>query len=839
MEASVINKRCGIAVYLKPRTKKPGFLLSLIVATAWVTLIAILCCATAGLGAVVGIVRAYMATTPPLEIEKLKAVPLTSFIYDANGTEIMSYKGAENRVWADIEEIPQILRDAFVAIEDERFYLHKGVDYKRLFGAVIVNMEQDKTQGGSTITQQLIKNKLLSDERSYKRKLQEAYLAMQLETDYSKEQILEAYLNAIPMGGSNYGLRTAAEDYFNKELDQLTLRECATLAGITRSPSKYNPRLNYYSRNTPRVTDDRTNTVLAKMYENKFITREEYESAKAEPLFVAEKPPSAGMYSQAYAVEYAMRNVVEIMLKQKGLANTSENRAAMENDIRGGGYHIYTTIDPAMQQLLETTVLEYKDWPQMRNKGDNVARRTNPDGTLIEVIQPQCSVVLMDRETAIVRAVMGGRQLPTAMKQFNRVYDSHMPVGSSIKPLTCFGPALDAGASPATTFANIKAPVKDWDSERGYPKNYAEGQYSGPMTMREGIYRSINMVAARALMETVGLNTAADYLVKMGVDYDLSICGKNATAPTGSGLALGSSGLTTLEMAQAYCAVANEGMYQQAIAFTKITDGQGNVVLDPFHVRDKYQVYKPTTSWLLLDMMKDVVTKGTGRRAAMDGMTVAGKTGTNDDERGVFFSGITPYYVSTVWIGSDDYKPLPYGSAGGNAACPLWKAIMTKVLADREKYPNRDIIEKTTEEMGIIKGKFCAVSGMKPGSGCYGSVEDWCSEETYEELEKCDMHVSAVTCSASGRAAGSFCPEELREYRSVLVLPEDSPYRNTGDEPNFMPAALYSIPNPRDVLSLQAGDPRLRGYCNVHTPQSADWDSTEAIITRAQEVYAD
>ena len=237
----------------KPRDRQPNYILSVLCTTVALLLVVVLVMGMGGFGLVMGVAKAYYDTTPELDVEKIETQNLTSFIYDCNGDLITAYRGSENRIWANFDEIPDQLAKAFVAVEDARFYTHNGIDIKRIIGAFVSNLQNNSTQGGSTITQQLVKNKLLSTEQSYKRKIQEAYLSVELEKKYSKDQILEWYLNTIPLGESNYGVKAAAKDYYDKDLSELTLRECASLAAITRNPTKYNPRRNYYGAMTARI----------------------------------------------------------------------------------------------------------------------------------------------------------------------------------------------------------------------------------------------------------------------------------------------------------------------------------------------------------------------------------------------------------------------------------------------------------------------------------------------------------------------------------------------------------------------------------------------------------
>jgi len=311
----------------KPRTRKPSFALGVFINAARVLVLFVVMLGLAGVGAVVGIAKAYMDSAPTLDLAAIDDQAQTSFIYDAEGNLITNYRGTENRIMISIKSMPLYLQHAFVAVEDARFYTHSGVDIKRIVGAFITNFTTGSNQGGSTITQQLIKNTLLSSEQSSKRKIQEAYLSMQLETQYSKDQILEAYLNTIYLGEDYYGVKVASMGYFGKEnLYDLTLRECAMLAGMTSNPYYYNPRRNFYTRQSQtdeytKITNDRTNYVLQCMYENQFISREEYQAAldPASAHVLEKSPESTALYPYPHYVEYAIREAVQILLKANNL----------------------------------------------------------------------------------------------------------------------------------------------------------------------------------------------------------------------------------------------------------------------------------------------------------------------------------------------------------------------------------------------------------------------------------------------------------------------------------------------------------------------------------------
>ena len=354
----------------KPRLSKPNFVFSVLVNAVRFLMIVVVLCGLAAAGAVLGIAKGYMETAPTLDLALLDDQDRTSFLYDASGNVITDYKGTENRVMVNISLMPDQLRNAFVAVEDARFYTHNGIDIKRIIGSFVQNFVSGSQQGGSTITQQLIKNTVLSNELSYKRKIQEAYLAMQLETKYTKAQILEYYLNTIYLGENYYGVQVAAQGYFGKELGDLSLRECAMLAGLTNNPYYYNPRRNFYVRTSETtdyaaITNTRTDYALRMMYENQFITYEEYVAAlEPSTATVLRQSPDAGStYNYIYYVEYAVNDVVQTLLKLNNLENTSYNRNLMENELPKfhGEYDDDMLYEKAGEILHHTKLIDVRD----------------------------------------------------------------------------------------------------------------------------------------------------------------------------------------------------------------------------------------------------------------------------------------------------------------------------------------------------------------------------------------------------------------------------------------------------------------------------------------------
>lgn len=825
----------------KPATKKPNFAICVAVNVVRILALLVVLVGLAGVGIVVGIAKGYVETAPTLDLTVLDDQAQTSFIYDSNGNLITEYKGIENRVNVSLAAMPKYLQEAFIAVEDSRFYTHNGVDLKRIVGAFVSNLTSSSTQGGSTITQQLIKNTILSNELSYKRKIQEAYLALQLETRYTKDEILECYLNTIYLGENYYGVQVAAQGYFGKSLGELTLRECAMLAGTNNSPYYYNPRRNFYTRSKEGVdyvaiTNNRTDYVLRCMYENQFITYEQYQEAlDPSTATVLEEDPSegTGMYQYAHYVEYAVEEVVDIFLRMEGLEDTSENRSAMEQKLRTGGYRVKLAIDTTIQETVEDTLENWTNYPRLQDPADKVYKSKNADGTYTEIVQPQAAAVVLDYRTGELKAIVGSRTRPTVRKTLNRATDMQMPVGSSIKPIGVYAPAIELGASPASIVYNMPLPISGWkdsDGKDSWPRNYGGGGYAGPETLRRALRQSHNTAAAQAEMTLVGVDRSVDFLLRMGVDPD-------HIDATPFGVTLGSSGITPLEMAVCYGVLANGGVYQAPISVLGISDSEGNVVWDGHANQTRRRVFSESTAWLTVDILKDAVSSGTGTSAKISGQTVAGKTGTNSDQKGVFFAGMTGYYSSALWVGHDNYKALASSSTGSSAAAPLWQAYMKKIHTGLE---NRDILDGDPSQYGLVKATTCAVSGQLATDACandakgYGVVTDWWASGTVPTTY-CQMHVNQSVCAETGDLASAYCPNVVT--RGVIVIPSGHPlYKFIGTS--------YE-----DVLSQYLGSSATIKYdgngnvisggtvCTVHGPGTSSGDNyvvTNTLIPDAQ-----
>lgn len=765
---------------LKNHEERKPFVLDVLFLSLKLLLVAVLILGFSGAGLVYGIFKVYIDTTPTFDVAQLTKSDRTSYLYDINGKEIMPVSSIEYRDWVDLEEIPEMLRNAFISVEDVRFYKHSGVDFKRLFSAALEILGNSNSSGGSTITQQLIKNKVLGAERTYKRKIQEAFLALQCEKVMDKDHILEAYLNDIYLGGSNYGVKTAAEDFFGKQLSQLSIRECAMIAGLTQNPYRYNPRLNYYYERYGRDEDAyekytvaRTNTVLARMYQNGKITREQYLTALDEEVQIVEVSTNSKMYDYAYFVEYCMNDVITHWMEQDGVQDNSQNRTAYENKIRTGGYRIYTTLDPFVQETVQDSLTNWENYPNLADQSQNVITENLSDSITIETIEPQAAAVVIDQKTGEIRAIIGGRTEPIIRKGLNRATQSYVEVGSSIKPLSIYGPALDNGASPATVIANADGAIEGWGGEKGYPNGgLTNSKYYGPISLRTALRESLNVAAGRMLFSKyVGIDNAVYYLKRLGID-------ESQLNKDGPGLALGTSGITPLQMCAAYAAIANNGYYLEPISFTKVTDSDGNVILNADVIRSvRVKVYNDaSTAYLLVDILKDAVENGTGKNARIEGYEVAGKTGTNADYASVFFAGMTCKYTAVLWIGHDQpVNKLEKGSTGGDAAAPLWQDFMSKLMQDVKSEP---IIAETPETLGLLQRAVCPVSGKLASDACvhyqktgkkFTLTTDWFSYPNVP-TETCDMHVTLSICKRSGCLATEYCNADDIETKTFVLL---------------------------------------------------------------------
>ena len=784
----------------KPRVGDGNFLFSVILMTAKMLFITILILGITGTGALMGVAKAWVETAPQLDVSAFAQQNKTSFIYDRNGALITDFKGSENRVDATWEEIPENLKNAIIAVEDQRFYTHNGVDVKRILGALIGNLLNNSMEGGSTITCQLVKLTMLTPDQNYKRKLQEAYLALQLENVVPKERVLLEYMNLVYLGGSNYGVKVAAADYFDKEVSELSLRECAALARVIRNPHRYNPRLNYYDRKTPEAIEDQTDHVLNLMHYQGLITEAEYQQALSERLKVLEKSPFiSAMYDNAYYVEYAIYDVVTKMMRMENIEDNASNRTAAETRLRNGGYRIYTCLDPIVQKSVQEVVTNWNNYPAMRSSADQSYQAKVEEGVYRKVVEPQAASATIDQRTGELIVIIGGRAEPNARKQLNRAFMAPMPVGSSIKPIAVYGPAFDLGNSPGSPVINAPFKIEGWDTPKGYPSNFSGSSFTGVETLRRAMVKSNNTSAAQALFGYVGIENSYNYLLKLGIE-------KSHIEATGAGLALGASRPTMIELAAAFATIANEGQYLEPYAFTKVLNSDGSLYMDVRALQIRRQVFKKSTAWMLVNVMRQCVgNEGTaGNRAQFGGYTVAGKTGTHSDFRGVSFAGMTGYYTTAVWIGSDKFNALVSNATGGTYAAPLWTAIMRNVHTLKGVSGNRDILPGEARDYNLVRAQACAISGMKPTKACledvngYGITEDYYLAGT-QPTESCNMHRTIRLCTRSRKAPTENC-KSVKAYGTVY-LPEGHPLRF----PEYSAVARYFPGASTDKASASIG----------------------------------
>lgn len=611
---------------------------------------------------------------------------LSSTIYvEGDDGEFYSYeqfKSTDNRVWVDIENVPKAMKDAFVAIEDQRFYSHMGVDIKRTMGAVInVFIKGDSSYGGSTITQQLVKNITQDKERTNARKIREISRALVLETKLSKDQILELYMNSIYLSQGVHGVQAASYVYFGKSVDQLSLAECASIAGITQYPTTYDPILN------PENNRKKQLVVLDKMLELGKISEEEYKEAVDEKLDFTHGDKSDKKKTgnaQSYFADHIFEEAKKDLMKE-----FEYTEQYTENLLYNGGLKIYATMDPEIQQLAENYYGDDSNFPKF-------------SGSVI----PQSAIIVTDPSTGKLKAIVGGRGEKEGDRVLNRATRSKRQPGSTIKPIAVYAPALEENViNLATQIDNAPISIGDWK-----PSN-SNGKFSGPVPVKTAVAWSYNMPAIRTL-QALGVDESFDYLknkMHMTSIVDKEVKGgKVYTDKNLSSLALGglTNGVTPLEMSTAYSCIANGGMYIEPISYTKICTKDGDVIFE--NKPKKNRVFSEETAFLMRELLKGVVTSGTAGGSTIPGMETCGKTGTTDDNKDKWFIGFTPHYCSTVWFGFDKPKVI---STGTNPAIGIWKNVMTEI---HEDLPD----EKFDKPSGIVKANVCGNTGKYSSGGC-------------------------------------------------------------------------------------------------------------------------
>ena len=639
-----------------------GHLLSRILIT--LVLIGVLCGCFCGI-AFAMYVHIYInpsAQETAAEISKGLGLNLNSFIYakESDSDEYTLYetiKGKENREWVDSDKIPDTLKNAVVAIEDERFYKHHGVDWVRTIGAVKGWLLGGTQYGGSTITQQLIKNITADNDYSVKRKVNEIFRAFALEKEIDdKDRILVMYLNTIFLGYNSYGVQTAAMQYFDKDVSQLDLAESAVLAGLTNNPSIYDVY------NHPEKVKERQETILAQMLDQKMISQEEYEAAVAEELNYRpyEEYQQEIKSTYSYFTDEVIKDVINDLMTEKGYS-----RLVAENMVYSGGLNIYATIDTKVQNALDEVWANADNFPNTEKYGEI----------------PQSAMVITDKQGNIV-GIAGGRGEKTSSRGFSYASDARRQPGSSIKPLATYSPAMDAGIATPDTTVYDRALIQDAD---GNPWPMNDGKYptGRAMTVKEGMTRSLNTISAQLLKQLTPQKSYEFMTQQLGFKLVDSRTNEDGTVQSDidlAPLALGAltDGVTVREMAGGFSTFINDGVYGGTRTYTKVTDSEGNTIMENTPNTDK-GFTNVRTDYYMLDCLQNVTAHGTAYGIQLDGVETGGKTGTTTSNTDIWFCGITPKYSGAVWVGYEHNYRLD-GLYGRNAA-EIWLAVMQKVHA--------------------------------------------------------------------------------------------------------------------------------------------------------------
>ena len=773
-----------------------------------------------------GIFMKYVHTTlePLLDIDaSAYTLNQSSVVYYQDKTtgewvELTKIHGSEDRTSIEYSDIPDHVWQALVSIEDERFFQHHGVDWKSTGKAVFTMLTGGGNQrGGSTITQQVIKNLTGNNEPTIKRKITEIFQALRFAKNYSREEILTMYLNIVYFGNKSYGIEAAAENYFGKHASELDVAEGAAIVGITQYPSLYDPSrqgtLN--SGKTYREKNkERQETVLGKMHELGYLDDAAYEQAMNEKLvfvwdsdYVASDNGSDTPVEtvteayDSYFVEQVFLDVVDALHTEK-----SYSVEAAQKLLYTGGYRIYATVDPEMQELVEKVYGDQSNLPYTSAKGE----------------QLQSGMTVIDNETGNIVAMAGRIGEREGRFLFNYATASR-PCGSAIKPIAAYAPALDNGTINTATVVDdypVRMMENDAGTEKGWPKNSYSG-YKGLITLREALRVSTNTAAVRVL-EKLGASASYEFMTqKLGfttlVNDDV-----NSAALGLGGL---TRGVNTVEMAAAYSAFANDGVYTKPRTYIEVRDNNGNLVLE--NKQESWPAMKESTAYTINELLKNVVRSGTGTGAAFSGMTIAGKTGTTSNNYDRYFVGYTPYYTAAVWIGYDHNARI---SASGNPAANLWKLVMSKV---HENLPNKDF---TGTPNNMVQVTACTRTGLLQGPLCQDVQTVWVDKD-YAPSLTCDGHVHINICTESGKLAGEYCPTESVKTvnaidfttenltngwgyeRSILLTPLSASQQ---DEYAVMKAADpgFVIPEGNAITANDSEnvlvDLTMRGTCDVH-----------------------
>lgn len=598
----------------------------------------------------------------------------TSIAYDINGKTLSVLKGEKDVYYIEYEDIPIYVKQAIISTEDKRFYKHNGIDYRGIMRAAVAMIQDGEvTQGGSTITQQLARTVFLSNERTWERKIEEMYIAVELEKKYSKEEILEFYLNNVYFANGYYGIEAAAQGYFGTDVSHLSLSQMIYLCAIPNNPTLYNP-LTHADK-----TQARRDRILKSMLEDQVISESSYQTAVAEQIKTTEPEEIKNNYAETYTYYCATRALMELEgFEFQTVFSDDEEKTAYDREYQSlydtcnkklftGGYRIYTSLDLDAQSQLQASVDEV-----LAGFGEK-----SDEG----IYELQGAAVCIDNTTGMVRAIIGGRsQDDVEGYTLNRAFQSFRQPGSAIKPLIVYTPALERGYTPDTTV--VDEPIADG------PVN-GDGTYSGAMSLRQAVARSKNTIAWK-IFEELTPEVGISYLEAMGFS-NLDANDKRLPASIGGF----TNGVSPLEMAKGYATIKNDGGYRNPTCIMKITDADGEVIYQADQTASV--IYKENACRQMTDMLQTVITSGTGRGYSLGMMPCAGKTGTTNDNKDGWFVGYTPYYTTSVWVGYDIPKEVP-GLGGGTYPGKIWHSFMSWLHDGLEPV---DFIHPMTQENAL------------------------------------------------------------------------------------------------------------------------------------------
>lgn len=701
-----------------------------------------------GMGLAAGLVASAVKSMPALAtLDPVQKA--TSTIYDRDGNPVAQLHSLENRIPVKLERIPKHLRDAFIASEDELFYEHRGVSPKAILRALYVNLTGGNLQGGSTITQQLVKNAILRNpQRKLTRKIQEAMLSIELERRYTKDEILEMYLNQIALGHGAYGVEAASQLYFGKHVWELDLSESAMLAGLTPAPNRYSP---YHDMEAAKK---RRAHVLSRMVECGYISEAEAKKADEAPVKLA------GLKKEDWGeASPFLDHVLQRLLDKYG-----------PDKVYGGGLRIYTTLDPAIQEAAQKAISEVLDPVFPEKEGENAIR---------------AAAVVMDVASGHVLAIAGRSH--QGKLSFVDAVDAKRQPGSAFKPIVVYSAAMETGFSPGTVVDDAPVAFKV-GSKVWRPKNYS-GRFKGLVTIRYALEQSLNVPAVK-VFDAIGPETGVEYAKKLGITGLITDKNKpkhDLFLPTALGGV--TVGVTPLEMANAYGTLANRGIHVTPVSILKVTDQAGNTLEENAPARNR--ALSEEAAYLVTDMLRGVITRGTGTRAKI-GRPAAGKTGTSDDYADAWFIGYTPKLVASVWMGYAERKPMD-GIVGGKYPAMIWQKIMSAALKGTP-------MEDFKRPANIVTSKICTKSGKIPGPFC---PAECIAEDIFiagqQPTQTCDVHVPVEVCAENPTMLASpYCPSVV--VKSFIKRPV--PY-TPGPDGKVPEDAVLEIPTK---------------MCDKHTP---------------------